>query len=476
MGKLDFVENSLEKYVVQNGLCIGCGVCSLVNNSPMKIKLDQSGCFIAEANEKNIDANLNDSLMAVCPFSGASKNEDELSSEVFIDHRIKKSDKIGSYISTYAGFVKEGSFRQNGSSGGMGKWILYELIDKNLVDYVIQVYPKSPSNGDDLVYSYQISDHSNNLGDGSKSVYYPIELTEVLTFVKENSGRYVVTGVPCFIKAIRLLMREEEVFSERIKYCVGLVCGHLKSTKYAEMIGWQFGVDPGNLSYIDFRKKLPGAKANQKGLEVKSIDQQQEVRTPDIVQNVFGTNYNYGFFQYKACDYCDDVVGETADISVGDAWLPEYLNDGEGTNIIIVRHPDVQNLIDQAIREDRLSFDSLPEEKITASQKGGFRQRREGLAYRLYLSDRENNWRPQKRVKPMKYHINKKRREIYKLRSKLSEYSHILYAEAVKREDFSYFEQGMSEYLDQYKELYKPSLWTRIRKGLQRRYKRYFVR
>ena len=32
-------------------------------------------------------------------------------------------------------------------------------------------------------------------------------------------------------------------------------------------------------------------------------------------------DWGMGIFKLGACDYCDDIVGETADISFGDAWL-----------------------------------------------------------------------------------------------------------------------------------------------------------
>lgn len=41
---------------------------------------------------------------------------------------------------------------------------------------------------------------------------------------------------------------------------------------------------------------------------------------------------------YKACDFCDDVFAETADIALGDAWLPEYVQDGNGTNVVVTRN------------------------------------------------------------------------------------------------------------------------------------------
>ena len=35
-------------------------------------------------------------------------------------------------------------------------------------------------------------------------------------------------------------------------------------------------------------------------------------------------DWGAGFFQNPACDWCDDVVAETADIAFGDAWVEPY--------------------------------------------------------------------------------------------------------------------------------------------------------
>ena len=35
---------------------------------------------------------------------------------------------------------------------------------------------------------------------GAKSRYYPIEMSKVMDFIKNNEGRYAFVGIPCFIK------------------------------------------------------------------------------------------------------------------------------------------------------------------------------------------------------------------------------------------------------------------------------------
>jgi len=455
----------LEETVIEGGYCIGCGACAAVQDSPFEIEMDEWGKYQATAQEGEISG---PGPEAVCPFSARSRDETELGRALYGDDA--SFDKhVGYHRACYAGHVAEGEFRSRGSSGGTGKWILYELLRRDLVDTVIQIVASSPEPEDGTIYGYSVIETPQDVLKGSKSVYYPVEMSGALEYIRGKPGRYAITGIPCFIKAIRLLARQEPVFDERIRFCVGLICGHLKSKRYADMIAWQFGVEPGRLARIDFRKHLPGTRANEKGVEVESIDGEAEMAEPDIVQNLFGTNYNHGFFQYNACNFCDDVVGETADISVGDAWLGEYLNDGEGTSVIVVRHPTMHRIIEEGREAGRLSLDSIDADKVAESQSGGFRQRREGLAYRLQLTDERDEWRPPKRVEPSKHHISTERRKVYDLRMRMTEKSHVAFQKALREGDFKVFRREMEPLLDAYRELYRLKGWERIKKGIQRR-------
>jgi len=148
----------------------------------------------------------------------------------------------------------------------------------------------------------------------------------------------------------------------------------------AWLAGW---IEPGTLSAVDFRRKLPGAQANQRGVALTGRRRDAGAGDPPDgwlgrSSSLFGSEYNLGFLQYEACDYCDDVVAETADITIGDAWLPEYIVDGAGTNIVIVRSPDLLEILRTAAQNGQLALEEVAPEKAIRSQAGGFRQRREG--------------------------------------------------------------------------------------------------
>ena len=431
--------------VVQGGYCIGCGACASVAGSGLQMSLDEHGQYQptvvgpAEAG----------GLRSVCPFSGAGPNETEIGQERFAPEATFHP-QIGYHLACFAGAVGEGEFREHGSSGGFGKWIGYELKRRGLVDGVVHVVADPEGAGAEVLYKYAVVEDLGEITRGSKSVYYPVEMSGVLDHVRSSGKRYAFVGVPCFIKTLRLLCRQDPVLDHAVRYCVGLVCGHLKSTFYGEMLGWQEGIEPGRLDAVDFRKKYPGATAREKGMAFTTTENGERVEKGDIVQNYFGTRYDLGFFKYNACDYCDDVVAETADVVVGDAWLPRYVEDGRGTNVVIVRNQELLGLVETAAEEGRVSLDALTADEVAASQGGGFRHRRDGLAYRLLLKERAGEWYPPKRVEPSEDHLDESQKRKYVTRMAIATESPRAYREARQRGSYAYFEATMRRIIGLY--------------------------
>jgi coenzyme F420 hydrogenase subunit beta len=258
-------------------------------------------------------------------------------------------------------------------------------------------------------------------------------------------------------------MKQDAVLENRIPFCIGLVCGHLKSARYAEMLSWQLGIKPSELRDIDFRSKLPGLKSNEYGVTVEGIIGGKSVKKAGKpVNRLYGTNWGYGYFKYKACDYCDDVVAETADISIGDAWIPEYMNDDKGTNLVIIRNPILNDLIQAAIHKKTIAMTAIRVQDAIQSQNAGFEDRRTGLAYRLYLDELKGDWHPAKRVNARHADIPAKIKKKAESRIQLAEQSHIAFQYAVDLNSFDLFKKKMKPLLNSYNKLYPSPLWPRI--------------
>ncbi|WP_280807306.1 Coenzyme F420 hydrogenase/dehydrogenase, beta subunit C-terminal domain [Variovorax boronicumulans] len=136
-------------------------------------------------------------------------------------------------------------------------------------------------------------------------------------------------------------------------------------------------------------------------------------------------DWGSGFFQNEACNFCDDVVSETADIAFGDAWLEPYTSDGRGTNVVIVRSAALQALVDRGIEDGRLAPSPVDADFVARTQAAGLRQRREGLAYRL--SWHRTGLRPVKRVRA-DARLPWRRKLVYRTRAAISSGSRRLFA------------------------------------------------
>lgn len=398
--------------IARSGLCIGCGACSCAN--AVQLKWDRFGQYKPAGPEYR---RRSERFSGICPFSPASVHEDRLAAECF-PGAPQRSSRLGSFRSTWLGSVEEGSFREGGSSGGLVSWTLVELLKRGLVDGVAHVVPGT---SDGMLFHYRISRTEAEIRAGAKSRYYPVEMSGILRQIQAAPGRYAVVGVPCFIKAVRLLCRQDEVLRQRIVFTLGLFCGHMKSARFAESLAWQMDCERPPAGGFDFRVKDVNRPA---GTYTAAVVIQGEERRRDW-WNMPDGDWGAGFFQNSACNFCDDIVGETADASFGDAWVAPYASDGRGTNVLVVRSEQLEALFLQAADAGRLSLSAAAPELVEKTQEAAFRQRREGLAYRLCWS--RTGVRPRKRVHPSSRRLGLRRKAVYRIRAAISFWSHRIF-------------------------------------------------
>jgi len=116
----------------------------------------------------------------------------------------------------------------------MVSWTLAELLKKGIVAAVAHVVPTD----EERRFAYRPSRTEQEVAEGAKSRYYPVEMSRIFEHIRAEPGRYAVVGVPCFIKAIQLLRRAEPLLQERIVVTLGLFCGHMKSARMLESFAW----------------------------------------------------------------------------------------------------------------------------------------------------------------------------------------------------------------------------------------------
>jgi coenzyme F420-reducing hydrogenase beta subunit len=356
----------------------------------------------------------------ICPSSPGADDETRIA-EARFPGAGQVDDRVGRFEAAYVGHAKP-EFRDHGSSGGLVSWVAAELLRKGLVDGVAHVAPIGEPK---RLFAYRLSRSEAEVRAGAKSRYYPVELSHVLAEMRATPGRYAVVGVPCFVKAVHLLSREDPVLRERVAFTLGLFCGHMKSARMVDSFAWQMRARPDAVERVEFRVKDPARPANWYTAELG-------LRNGDATRqdwwHLVDGDWGAGFFQNPACNACDDVVAETADIAFGDAWVEPYSSDGRGTNVVVVRSPLLHRLLEMAIAEDRLDLKPVDSGFVAETQAAGLRQRREGLALRLGW--RRAGLRPVKRVRPGAQDLPLRRRLVYAMRAYITAWSHRVFLAA----------------------------------------------
>lgn len=375
--------------VVKNNLCIGCGLCAAkCSSNALEMQWNENG-FLNPVQINNCDL-VGDCLL-ICPFNPFPKEDVKTENEIaelFLQSAPKIHPKIGKYNQIYVGFSKE--FRLPSSSGGLGTYISVQLLENKIVDHIFSIKESSTSG---TFYDYSVSSSKSEILSASKTRYFPVTLATVFSEIDKLDGKIAIVGVGCFIKAIRLAQFEDPKLKEKIPFLIGIICGGVKSTFFTEYLASKMDIKAKNIHHPEFRKKDLESTANDYSFACKDENEQEKTIKMKVVGDMWGT----GLFKNNACDFCDDVTTELADISLGDAWLHPYYEEGKGTNVIVTRSEIAENLIKKGINNKELEIEILALDNFLASQQGSFNHRHLGMPARIKIARKNGQLIPPKR-------------------------------------------------------------------------------
>jgi coenzyme F420-reducing hydrogenase beta subunit len=376
--------------IVKNNLCIGCGICAATcPTEALEIKFNEYGEYNSVLTGTCLESC--SLCLEVCPFND-NKNEDQLAESKFFDG-MTYQDNLGYYINTYSGHVNDDEFRLSSASGGLTTWILEKLLSENLVDYVINV---RSNNDSEKLFKFQIADNVEDVRNGASSAYYPVEMSEVIKKIIQQKGRYVVVGLPCFLKAIEIAKEKNGKLKDRITYTVGLTCGQLKNKKFTDYIAKKANFNC-EINKVNFRKNSSDEPANNYYYYFtnNNNNKNEKIYWREGINKVWTNRW----FTYNSCSYCDDTFAELADVTLMDAWLPEFKSDYKGNNLLVVRNKKINDLLLEKKNYGEIKLNNIESDRVIKSQQGVIDIKRKKLAYRLYLAEGKEAFVPDKRVK-----------------------------------------------------------------------------
>lgn len=386
--------------VVDNDLCIGCGVCvQACPSSALTMTWNAHGFLVASSTDKSCSSD--GACIKVCPFnpdpSADAADESVLGNAIFPNAK-NNDKKLGRYIGLYAGYSK--LFRETSSSGGAATYIFKEILNRNIADRIVVI---TESVDGSEYYQYRVISNVDEIQRSSKTKYYPVSLATVFEDINNFDGKVSVAGVGCFIKAIRLAQINNQQLKEKITFLVGIICGGVKSRFFTEYLASKAGVGPKNISNPDYRIKDENSTASD--YSFGCVDKSDE-KLKTIKMKSVGDMWGTGLFKANACDYCDDVTTELADVSLGDAWIEPFSNDGLGTNVIITRSQVADVIVREGASRGELELEELDSDKMISSQRGSFTHRHDGMGIRIIEAKIFGKTIPKKRVSNLLFSLD----------------------------------------------------------------------
>lgn len=450
------IEGGSITQVVDRGLCIGCGACAVATSGRIPVSIGRFGLPTADLRTGSpSDLRL---ASTVCPFAAEAPSPDDIADRVF-STAPHQDPVLGRYVSVHAGRVTDRDRLVGSSSGGLTSWLLTRMLRDGMVDAVVHVGPAADG---DALFGYTVSNTVDELLKRRKSMYYAASFAEAVSAITATDLTYAFVGVPCQVRAMRALALQVPAIADRVKYHVGLVCGHMKGPGFAASLAWQLGVGPTDLAEVDFRVKLADREVGDYGFAARSRD---GVRVEAPVADLLGSSWGHAMFSPEACNVCDDIFAESADIAFGDAWLPRYRSQWLGTNVVVVRDPVLRDLLEHGVADGEVEIDAIDADDVVSSQAGNVRHRRIGASVRLADDVAAGRWVPPARVPASTSGVPWSRRLLIRLRRKISSESFLAFEDARSANDLSIYLARMRRLTSRYRQIERLGL---ARRAIQR--------
>lgn len=345
-GKVEVAERYFKPVSIidEAGACCKCGFCSAI--CPVNA-IEVTADTLEIDKDKCMKCGL---CFSICPRSfSIEKAYEHIKS---LDNDLTYSEKMGAYLSSYAGTTTKDEIKEVRQDGGIVTSLLEYMLKNDIVDAIIAVQhsdklwkpePVIVDNMDDL---YKTA--------GTKYANSP-SLTILDKAMKYDRVAFV--GVPCMLKALAKgnLFPAGDIFFQNIKYKIGLFC--MESFSYDDIIKLveeQFDEDITNLTKmnIDSGKFIINLKdGEEKNVPLKDVQK----------------------YARDTCHYCDDLTSFYADISVGSIGAPG------GNSAVVIRSKAGEDIYQKAVKDGIIESKKLTDVKpgkFLVEKIGGIKQKK----------------------------------------------------------------------------------------------------
>lgn len=321
----------LKKYVLEEGLCTGCGAC--VSICPYQViyhdrTVQLHSCDLKEGK-----------CYAFCPRTATDLAA--LKKLLFMPEDM--TPEIGAVKGYYFSRAVDPKLRDVAQHGATVTALLELALDEGLIDSAIISARNQEFIQNGVVVNNKIEIRKNA---GSKFTVSPT-VAAFNQLVTGEKGKVGVVATPCQAMALAKmkLNREKDNTAKisQLKLVIGLYCGWTLSEKRYKKLLQDINVAEESITGMD----IPAGKSI---LEIYTNDGVKSVPFEDVQKCI-----------REACLYCMDSTAEYADISVGSARFSGSWEELRQWNQLIVRTARGKELVDLAVKRGVLEVREAPE-------------------------------------------------------------------------------------------------------------------
>jgi len=330
--------------IVEQGLCIGCGLCqSVATPDVVRMKKSANGFerpfVVGDLSHETVDA-----IYDTCPGTRIEGLPERL-----VEPDTKIDNVWGAWRRIAMSWAGEPEIRYEGSTGGVLTALGIYLLESGRVDFILHAKPgtNEPTFGERHI-SYTREDVIAGVGSRYGPTAPLIDMEDALS----RNRPFAFIGKPCDISALRNYARHDTRVDELVKYWLTPVCGGFMApgamTRFLNITG----IEPSEITRFRYRGRgCPGPT------RIETKDMVKELHYLDM----WGDDESLWGLPFR-CKICPDGIGEAADIAASDTWPGGSPNriDSEtdlGTNAIIARTKAGQELMEAAERDGALTID-----------------------------------------------------------------------------------------------------------------------
>ena len=318
--------------VVQNGLCIGCGLCqSITGVDTIRLEMSDVGGeqpVLLRGLEREVEAR----IMAVCPGTKVEA-PGRLPASLGAQH----DAMWGNALRIVEAHATDPQVRFEGTSGGVLSALCLHLLSTKQVDFVLHV---AASREHPVRSARHLSFDRAQMMEGARARYGPAApLIDFLQLL--DQGRpFVFVGKPCDVAAVRNLARIDDRVSKSVPYLLSMVCGGASELGLSLEVLSEFSLREEDISSFPYR-----GFGNPGPTYIETLDGRTFEKTYNEMWEQGESTWRLQF----RCKICPDAIGEQADIVALDTWPGAHpTGDDEGFNAVIARTPAGLKLLNEA--------------------------------------------------------------------------------------------------------------------------------